>query len=295
MELENVIKETASRLLELAATRVPKDVEEALRRALRGEKGEVARVQLQNMLRNIELARKTNRPICEDTGLIAFLVRAGDGFPSLGRVPGLLAEATRRATRRVPLRPNAIDAITGLNTGNNVGALAPTIEWEVVEGDYMELTAFPKGGGSENMSRLFMLRPADGLMKLDSIVIDSVVEAGAQPCPPIILGIGIAGEGATAMGLARRAVLRDVGARSPNPMVARLEDELLRRVNQTGIGPMGLGGKTTALDVHVEYACRHPATFAVGIVFQCYLARKASARISSDGDVTYLTEFVSGP
>lgn len=290
-KIDSVVEETAISLLRLAVTRVPRDVVRALREAYKREKSEMAKVQLANMLKNIELAEKTGKPACQDTGLITFFVKAGETFPGLGKVPAILTEAVRRATKEIPLRPNAVDPISGVNSEDNTGVLVPTIYWEIVEGDALELTAFPRGGGAESVSRLFMLKPIDGGQKLKELVLNTVIEVGAQPCPPTMIGIGIAGEGTTATMLAKKANLRRMDERNANAEVARMERDLLKAINRTGIGPMGIGGDTTALDVHIDYAHRHPATYAVGIAFQCYLGRRASARIRSSGEVELLTIF----
>ncbi|MFQ6085638.1 MAG: fumarate hydratase [Candidatus Bathyarchaeia archaeon] len=292
VELKSVIESTAVKLLKLAVTRLPRDISDALRQAYEHEESELAKSQLSSMMRNLELAEETRRPICQDTGLVSFFVDAGDRFPNLAKIPKYLTEAVRKATDKIPLRPNAVNPISGVNSGDNTGSFVPTIEWDIFDGDHVDLTALTKGGGSETVSALAMLRPADGIQKMRGFVIDSIIGAGAQPCPPTIVGVGIAGEGATAMKLAKRAVtLREVGERSSEADVAKLEEELMSAANQTGIGPMGLGGRTTVLGIHIEYAHRHPATYAVGVVFLCYLARKASARIYPNGEVELLTKF----
>jgi fumarate hydratase subunit alpha len=145
--------------------------------------------------------------------------------------------------------------------------------------------AMPKGGGSENMSALAMLTPSGGVQAVKKFVLDTVVRAGGKPCPPVIVGVGIGGTSDECMALAKKALLRRVGSRNPDPAVAKLEMELMYAINRTGIGPMGLGGDTTALAVHVEWACCHTASLPVAVGFQCYAARKAAARIYEDGSI----------
>lgn len=289
-----IVEKVAFNLLKQAVTYLPKDVKEALRKAHLEETSEAGKIQLGAILENVKLAEKFQVPVCQDTGIIYFYVKAGANLSDLSTVENALTEATRRATREIPLRPNAVDPITQKNSGDNTGRFVPHVEWEIVKGDGLELTVMPKGGGSENASALGMLLPAEGVKALKKFVVDAAIKAGAQPCPPVVLGVAFGGGADIAMKLAKKALLRPLNERNPNPELARLEEELLEAVNMTGIGPMGLGGKTTALKVHVDYAFRHPASFPVAVAFNCWATRKASARIYSDGTVEYLTHNVEG-
>jgi len=288
--IEGVVERVAVDLLRLAATRLPRDVKGALRRAYREEEDETGRAQLRAILKNVELAEEAGVPMCQDTGAIHFYLRAGADVGRLDRVGDALRRATQRATVEVPLRPNAVDPFTGENTGDNTGRLIPALHWEIVPGDRIQITALPKGGGSENACALAMLRPSDGVGGLKRFVVDAVIRAGAEPCPPTILGVGVGGGADVAVGLAKAALLRPLGHANPDPRLAELEGELCEAVNMTGIGPMGLGGRCTALGVHVEWAHRHPACFPVAAAFQCWAARRASALVLPDGSVEYLTE-----
>ncbi len=287
-----VVEETAFTLLKLAATVLPRDVREALEEAYRTETSEVGKAQLEAILEDIRLAQELSKPICQDTGTIIFYVRVGTDFPARKGLYDALVRATRRATKEVPLRPNAVDPIAERNTGDNTGRYIPYVHWELFDGDYLELTAFPKGGGSENTCRLGMLSPGMGLKGLKKFVVDTVIEAGGKPCPPIIVGVAVGGGSDIAMEIAKKALLRPLDKPNPVPELAKLEEELLRAINETGIGPMGLGGRWTALRVHVDYACRHPASYPVAVATQCWAARRASARIGPDGSVEYLTHEV---
>jgi fumarate hydratase subunit alpha len=192
----------------------------------------------------------------------------------------------------VPLRPNSVGIFTRKNTGDNTGRYVPYINWEIVPGDNIELTAFPKGGGSENVCALGMIRPGEGLNGLKKFVVDTVLNAGAKPCPPNILGVGVGGGADIAMKIAKAALLRPIDQPNPDPEIAKLERELYEAANMTGIGPMGLGGKFTVLGVNVDHANRHPASYPVAVAVQCWAARRASARIHPDGPVEYLTHKV---
>jgi len=292
MEIEKVIEETAVNLLRLAVVRLPADVKEALQRTYREETSETGRVQLEAVLKDIELAEKENTPMCQDTGIIIFYVKAGAKSKVLDKIEVALQNATRRATKEVPLRPNTVDPFTQKNTGDNTGRYIPYINWEITQGDTIEITAFPKGGGSENVCALGMLTPGEGVKGLKKFVIDAVLKAGAMPCPPTVLGVAAGGGADIAMKLAKAALLRPLNQPNPDPELAKLESELYEAANSTGIGPMGLGGRFTVLGVRVDYAHRHPASYPVAVAFQCWAARRATARIGSDGTVEYLTHKV---
>ena len=286
------MEDVAVKLLKLAVTELPQDVKEALRRAHSEEESEVGKAQLKAILDNVELAETTCAPMCQDTGVVIFYVRAGSKVDGLDKVEPALRNATARATREIPLRPNAVDPFTQKNTGDNTGRFIPYIHWEIVLGDTLEITVMPKGGGSENVSALGMLNPGQGIKALKKFVIDTVIRAGAKPCPPTVLGVAVGGGAEIAMKLAKATLLKPLNQPNPDPELAKLEQELREAANSTGIGPMGLGGKTTVLDVKVDYAFRHPASFPVAVVVQCWAARRASARIRSDGKVEYSTHKV---
>lgn len=287
------VENVAVKLLQLAVTELPQDVKGALRRAYQEEDTDVGKAQLKAILDNVELAEKTCAPMCQDTGSVIFYVKAGSKVAGLDQIEDALREATAKATQEVPLRPNAVHPFTQKNTGDNTGKHIPYIHWEIVPGDTLELTALPKGGGSENVSALGMLNSSQGITGLKKFVVDTVINAGAKPCPPTVLGVAVGGGADIAMNLAKQALLKPLNQRNPDPELAKLEQELREAVNSTGIGPMGLGGKTTVLDVKVDYAHRHPASYPVAVAVQCWAARRATARIHSDGKVEYLTHKVA--
>lgn len=289
LETEAIVENVAVELLRLAATKLPRDVKEALQKAHREEKSEIGKIQLEAILKNIELAEKAGTPMCQDTGTINFYVKAGAYAKNLNKIEGSLRNATKRATREVPLRPNAVDPFTQKNTGDNLGRYIPYVHWEIVPGDSIEITALPKGGGSENVCTLGVLTPGEGVNGLKKFVIDAIVKAGAKPCPPTIVGVGVGGGADIAMKLAKAALLRPVGQPNLDPNIARIERELHEAANMTGIGPMGLGGRSTVLSINIEWAHRHPSSYPVAVAFQCWAARRASARIYSDGAVEYLS------
>jgi fumarate hydratase subunit alpha len=269
------------RLILKAETEIPSDVIAAMKRAYLVEGG-AAKVQLEAMLANVELAKKKRCPMCQDTGILTFFVQVGTDFPAIGMLKEVIEHAVARATLEIPLRPNTVDPMTSKNHNDNLGSYMPHILWDFEPGESVHIVALPKGSGSENMSALGMLSPSAGLEGVKQFVIETVKKAGGRPCPPIVVGVGVGGSADLAMNLGKRALLRPVGTRHPERLIATLENQLLDLINKTGIGPMGLGGKVTALDVHVEVAHRHPASLPIGVVIQCWADRRAHMVIHKD-------------
>jgi len=285
---EEDLKASLVKLISAAATHLPDEVKIALKGAYEAEDNPLARRMLKVILENLDLAEEEWRPICQDTGVVMFHVKAGDRFPMLGKIPNMLREAVAEATRSIPLRPNAVDVITGENSGDNTGKCIPWIYWEVVPGSCeAEVTVLLKGGGSEAVSLAKVIPPSQGLEGAFKIALDAVFEAGPRPCPPIILGVGIGGTADLAILLAKKALLRGM-KRNPRPEIAELEKRLLRAVNALGWGVHGVGGRTTALDVRIEVSHRHPATLAVGVVASCWAFRYSTLKISR-GEVEFIT------
>ncbi|MFX0197744.1 MAG: fumarate hydratase [Candidatus Hodarchaeota archaeon] len=290
MQLEKFIEETAVELLRIAVTDLPRSVYDALNEWFEKETHPSAISQLKALIENSDIARDTKLPICQDTGVVAFFVEVGEGFPVRARLRDILIKATERATKEIPLRPNTVDWFKG-NTRTNVGYQGhiPWLYWDVVPGDELILTAMPKGGGSSNIANLGMLRPGEGMDGVKRFIIDSVARAGARGCPPYIVGIGIGGGEDMCMTLAKKALLRGVGVRNENEEIAKIEQQLLSAINALGIGTMGLGVGPTALDVNIELIARHPASLPVGVVLSCWAERYAKAKISKEGQVTYIS------
>ena len=277
---EESIKNTVVELLRRAVTRLPPDIEDALNTAYQKETSEVAKMQFKAILDNIRLARETLTPMCQDTGVHIFYVTLGK--VKTGNVEKAIREGVKEATEKVPLRPNAVHPLTRKNPGTNLGEKMPYINYALSDADYLEIHVMPKGAGSENMSKLAMLNPAQGIKGIKQFALDTLLNAGSKPCPPVILGMGIGGSADISMKLAKRALLRPVTINHPEPQIAELEEVLLEALNETGIGPMGMGGNTTVLGVNCEYAYCHTASHPVAINIQCWAARRASARIYED-------------
>ncbi len=288
-----IIHDTTYRLLKKAVTELPPDIKAAINAASKNETDETAKTQLSAILTNLDIA-KTGIPMCQDTGIMIFYVKVGAKFPYMGEIKEALTNASRKATVEVPIRPNAVNPIVGGNSGDNTGEKIPWINWEIVDGDSVEITAFPKGGGSENVSIVGMLKPGVGLTDVKKLVVDNALSYMGKACSPNIIGVGIGGGSDIAIKIAKQQLLRPLDDKHPEPEVAKIEEELMDAINSTGIGPMGLGGKTTVLGVKVDYAMRHPASLPVGVAVQCWAARRSTAIITKDLKVTYLTHPLEG-
>lgn len=271
-------------LIRRAETVLPSDVVDALEGALQGEEDEIARIQLDTILKNIRFAGEKKIPLCQDTGLLKFYVGFGSASGvDLSSVLDSLVGGVRLATREIPLRPNSVHPLTRKNSGDNTGRGVPSVELEFLPGgDYVEVTVFPKGAGSENMTFFRMLGSSAGAQGIKEFVLECVSGALGNPCPPVIVGVGVGGLAEDSLKLSKRALLRRVGSRNPEEEIAELERSLLADVNKLGIGPMGLGGKTTALAVNIEYAFCHTASLPVAVSLGCWATRRATMRIYDD-------------
>jgi len=267
------IAQAVARLCVRANYVLPCDVRQALERARVEEPSPLGRKILDQIVENADIAAQGVYPLCQDTGLTVVWLELGQEVHVTG---GDLYEAVQEGVRRGYgegyLRRSIVahPFTSRVNTGDNTPAVIHT---QIVPGEDLRIVVLPKGGGSENMSALGMLKPADGRAGVIDFVIDVVDRAGANPCPPIIVGVGIGGSADEVMILAKRSLLRPVGQPHPDPEVAGLEREILERVNALGIGPQGVGGRTTALAVHVETHPCHIASLPVGVNLQCHSAR----------------------
>ena len=288
-DIEKVVEDAAAELYVWSLKDIPQDLRDALAAALERETSTPGLRVLDTIVRNVEVAETERNLVCQDTGIPVYYCRVGEDFPlHPARIEAALRGGTERATIEHPLRSNTVHTLTRENTGQNVGYRVPILHWEFVPGwDGLDVKCVPKGSGSENMSFLKMCTPADGVAGIKRFVLDSIVGAGGKPCPPGIIGVGIGGSADYAMHLAKEAIARPVGTRNGDPLVAQLEEELFELVNETGIGPMGLGGDVTALAVHVEHADTHMTLNPVAVNYQCWAARRASAHISADGTVDF--------
>jgi fumarate hydratase subunit alpha len=277
------IEDIIVNLLRLANTRLPEDVGWALEAAASWETGEIAYSQLGGIMDNAKKAEFTGRPMCQDTGIPAFYV-TGRMIPSLEEG---IRNGLRKATEAIPLRPNTVHPLTRRNPGDNLGKGMPLIRYRPTDDDFTDITVIPKGAGSDNMTRLAMLDPADGIGGIKRFVVSSVLEAGGRPCPPTVVGIGIGGTSDRCMEMAKEALLAPADAVNANDDEKELEEELFTTLNSSGLGPMGLGGDTTVLRVHVRTEYCHTASLPVAVNISCWAARRATVRIMGDGTAEY--------
>ncbi len=222
-----------------------------------------------------------------------FYVKPGNvSFPFLEES---IREGVKLATEQVPLRPNIVEPLERSNLGNNVGFRMPYIHYKCSDEDrnneYIEITVVAKGAGSENMSVLGMLSPTSGLDGVKEFVLDAVMRAGSKPCPPTLVGLGIGGSAEIAVELSKEALIRPINVRNSDEKYARLENDICDALNLLGIGPMGLGGNTTALGVNIEYAGCHTASLPVAMTMQCWAARRATMRVYKDGKAKYVSRW----
>lgn len=283
MITQKEVEDTVCSLFKQAVIELPEDVKKALKKAYENEDQEVARSNLKAILDNIEAARQLQIPLCQDTGLPIIFVKLGK--VTVENLYLGIRKGVEKATREIPLRPNVVHPLTRQNTGTNTGKGIPQIDVELIPEDHLELTVFPKGFGSENNNALKMALPGEGVGGVKKFVLDTVIQAGAKPCPPIIVGVGIGGSSDLVMKLAKKALMREVGTPHPNQEIAALEREILDLINSTGIGPMGLGGKTTALDVQIEMADTHTAGLPLGVCIQCWAGRHSRAVLRPDNQI----------
>lgn len=292
--LYDTIEDVGKDLYIKALTDIPQDVRKALKGSHQAEvdagNTTASKIML-TVLENVRLADEKSMMVCQDTGLPIYKVIVGSKFGAdldLLEVKKRLKLAAERATKEYPLRSSSVHPITRKNTQTNSGQGIPVIKFDFNDSDKLEIWMAPKGSGSENMSFLRMLKPADGMKAVKRFVIECVFESGANPCPPVIVGIGLGGTSDVAAALAKEAsCFRKVGTHNADPLVAQLETELLELVNQTGIGPQGLGGAQTAMAVNVEWAHTHISQLPVAVNMQCWRGERASATIDADGNVTF--------
>jgi len=282
---EELIKEATVELLRKTVTRMPADIVNELKNAMKRETEEAPRMQLKAILDNLDLAEKTNTPLCQDTGVTIFYV----SMPQCLKVDveKAIVEGVRKATKEVPLRPNAVHPLTRKNPGDNVGRKMPYVNFKIWDKDYLEITVMTKGAGSENMSQLAMLTPTQGVKGVKEFVLNTVLRAGSNPCPPTVLGVGIGGSSDIAAKLAKEALLRAIDKPNDDPDIAKMEKDMKEALNELGIGVMGLGGKTTVLGVNIEYAFCHTASLPVAVNVQCWAARRGTVQIYPDGKTKY--------
>ena len=292
---EDIMQDLSAHILELvrlAATDLPPDVEESLREAMaREEPGSAARGALETILKNVALARQAGTPICQDTGTPIFYVYYPQNW-STRRLRQQIQSAVVEATQHTYLRPNAVDSLSGKNSGNNLGdEYFPSIHFEEVEGDTLTIDLILKGGGCENVGAQYSLpnsalgagRDLAGVRK---VVLDATYKAQGKGCAPGVLGVAIGGDRGSSYYASKKVLFRNMDETSPNPQLAELETRLTEDANQLGIGPMGFGGKTTVLGTKITSMSRLPASFFVSVSYMCWAYRRRRMTFKN-GEVRY--------
>ncbi len=269
-DLYERIAAATAQAVSIAEITLPPDVLEKIEDAAREETSPVARREFEHILENIRLATQRKTPICQDTGIPVVYLTLPPQMPLTAAISDAVRKGIRDATKQVPLRPNLVDPISRHNTGTNTSDTMPAVH--IIPGDRLLITVLPKGAGSENVSRIKMFTPSEK-DRIAEFVVESALLAGSRPCPPIIMGVGIGGTFDGAASLAKEALLDPIDTMSPQ------ESEICARINELGIGPMGLGGKTTCLGVKIRTAGCHTASLPVAVNIQCWAARRATVEV----------------
>ena len=265
---------------------LPDDVTEKLKELRALETGELPKTIYDTMFRNQELAVLLDRPCCQDTGVLQYLVKCGTRFPLIDFVETLLKEATVRATFDAPLRHNSVETFDEYNTCKNVGTGTPTVFWEIVpECDTCEIYSYMAGGGCSLPGKAMVLMPGQGYEGVTKFVLDVMTSYGLNACPPLLVGVGVATSVETAALLSKKALFRPLGTRNPNERAAKLEKLLEDGINEIGLGPQGVSGKMSVMGVHIENTARHPSTIGVAVNVGCWSHRKG--HIIFDKDLKY--------
>ena len=265
------ITEVVKRLCISANNHLPEDVKHCIEKSYEMENWPQAREILERIMENYQFADREDCPVCQDTGVACVFIKMGQEVYVQGDLNEAIHEGVRQGYAQGYLRKSVVrDPLDRVNTGDNTPAM---IYFDIVPGDIFEITVAPKGFGSENMSQIKMLKPSDGLQGVKDFVVKVVEEAGPNPCPPIVVGVGVGGTFDKAAYLAKKALMRHAGEPNPVPFYADLEKELLEKINALGIGPQGFGGKTTALAVHIEQCPTHIAGLPVAVNINCHVTR----------------------
>lgn len=264
---------------------LPDDVYAKLEELREKEDTALAKIVYDAMFEDLKFADELNRPLCQDTGVIQYFVQVGTMFPLINQIEDCLVEAVKKATVLGPLRHNAVEVFDEKNTGNNVGKRIPWIDWEIVpDSDETTIYVYMAGGGCSLPGVAKVLMPLEGYEGVVKLVFDQITSYGINACPPLLVGIGIAGSVEVAAKLSKKALLRPIGSRNSNPRGAELEARIEEGLNALKIGPGGLTGENSVMGVHIEEAARHPATIAVGLSTGCWAHRRAVIKFNGDMD-----------
>lgn len=262
---------------------LPDDVLNKLKELRSSEKSALATVIYDSMFKDLDMAKSLDRPCCQDTGIIQYFVKVGTGFPLINEIETCLREAVKQATIIGPLRHNAVEIFDEKNTGNNVGTRIPWIDWEIIpNSDEVLIYSYMAGGGCSLPGTAKVLMPLEGYEGIIKFVFDQIVSYGINACPPLLVGVGIAGSVEVAAKLSKKALMRPIGSSNSNIRGAKLEKQMADGLNALKLGPGGLSGENSVMGVHIEQAARHPATLAVGLSTGCWAHRRACIKIKAN-------------
>lgn len=269
---------------------LPDDVTAKLRKLKEEETIPMAKMIYEAMEKNQELANELNRPSCQDTGLIQMFVRVGTKFPYIDGLANVLKDAVAIATKKAPLRHNAVETFDEYNTGTNTGTEAPWIYWDIIpDSDKLELDVYMAGGGCSLPGQGKTLMPGEGYEGVVKFVLDVMTSYGLNACPPLLVGVGIGTSIDSASYMSKRALMRPVGSHNKNAKAAQLEDEMAAAIDSIGLGPQGLRGTKSVMGVNIESSARHPSVISVAVNVGCWSHRRGTIRINSDLSYEMLT------
>ena len=278
-----IFTDVMAKFVAVVSKQLPSDVTEKLQELKSKEEKPLAKLLYDSMIKNQEAALNLNRPSCQDTGVINFYVKVGANFPLLSDIECSLVEAVKVATVNAPLRHNAVEIFEEKNTGNNTGEHAPWINWDIIPNDDgIEIEVYLAGGGCSLPGRATTLMPSAGYEGIVEYVFNTIVDWGINACPPLLVGIGIAGSVENAAVLSKKALFRPIGSRHHNAKGAEMELLLEKGLNELNLGPQGLVGSSTVMGVHIETAARHPSTISVAINVGCWSHRRGTIRFDKD-------------
>ena len=277
------LTETMAKFTAYIGKHLPTDVEKKLAELRARETKPLAKAIYLSMAENQDAANRLDRPSCQDTGVIQYFVTAGAKFPLLGELGDILAEATREATEKAPLRHNAVETFVEKNTGTNTGTKIPWLDWEIVpDDDSVTIDVYMAGGGCTLPGAAKVLMPGQGYEGVAEFVFDVITSRGVNACPPLLVGVGVSTSAETAARLSKKAILRPVDSRHPNDNAALMEQLLTDGLNELGLGPQGLTGNNSVMGVNIESSARHPSTIGVAVSTGCWAHRRGRIRINAD-------------
>ena len=277
------LTDTMAKFTAYIGKHLPTDVEKKLAELRGRETKPLAKAIYLSMAENQEAANRLDRPSCQDTGVIQYFITAGAGFPLLGELGDVLAEAVRRATRDAPLRHNAVETFVEKNTGTNTGSRIPWLDWEIVpEDEAVTIDVYMAGGGCTLPGSATVLMPGQGYEGVTDFVFDVISSRGVNACPPLLVGVGVSTAVETAARLSKKALMRPIGSHHPDPDAAMMETLLEDGLNEMGIGPQGLKGTDSVMGVNIESSARHPSTIGVAVSTGCWAHRRGRIRINPD-------------